>query len=932
MMSVGKMSVATADNYHQKDGYHSSEGRGVYYGSLAEEYGLNGKAIGDEWHNLIRGMSPDGTEAYIDHQNREEAEQRAGTDLVFNDNKSSSILVLVYGDTKNKELAELINTIGETRQESIFETLDMVQERNLATRMSENGQQRLEYTRDALFGVFPHHFSRDGDPHNHEHCFLVNQTRRSDGTIRAVENNPILKDQRWIGQYQSNLWAAKLEERGIALVYNRDGSFEIAGVPRELIDHFSKSKERINKAVEELRGKYPHASESKLREMANLESRPYKNRELTVENQRREIWRPQALAMGYTDEKIIQAQKEAQKQREKDRSSLKHLSPKELFSQAADIATRNESVVSRAEILTAAGKLGNGVHPKILEKAFDKAVKSRELVYREHAKGYTTKQAIERVTNTVKQISEGRRTQAPIMTEKEARAAIEALRTNNGNFLTHDQGGALAMLLTSRDQFTAIYGFAGTGKSTLFNVFREILEKQGNKQIAGMSFTGRAASELRESAGIETRTIDSFLSSGEKMQKGLTYIIDEASFIGDRQMNSLVNQAREAGARLIFSGDPGQFKAIAAGNPFKLMEGKLDQYHVKEIVRQTDEADREISTLFGVGNATEAVEMLINRGSVIEIKDRDELLSRMVRDYFDRGQNRTALMTPWNRNRNEQNDKIHNEAIKRGELGEKGWNVTIRQPVSLSPSEQHFANAYEVGQYAFFRDGGTRGAEGKIIEIDQPRQSVTLETRNGDHISVNARENGEQLSVYEQKQIELNPNEKVVFLKNDSKNNWKVNNGQIGTFLRVREDGRLIFEINGRERVAPANYNYYDRGWCITDVKAQGISEHKAMADSPDNTSSLYVMATRHRDRDGFRLYTTDLNDIREAAKNIDEKHSAISELEAQEIAREYDVIRDRDHEIRPAIPRDKGQKDNLERTTERSSDTGRSREVELER
>jgi conjugative relaxase-like TrwC/TraI family protein len=248
-MSVGKMAVTTADNYHQKDGYHSSEGQGVYYGKLAEEFGLGGKAIGNEWHNLIRGKSPDGAEAYIDHQNRGEDEQRSGTDLVFNDNKSSSILIEVYGDTQNTRLARLIETIEVTRDESIYETIDMVQENYLATRMSENGVQRLELTENGWFGIFPHHFSRDGDPHSHKHVFLLNQTRRKDGTIRAVENNPILKNQRWIGQYQSNLWASKLEERGIALIYNKDGSFEIAGVPRELIDHFSKSKKRIDKAV-----------------------------------------------------------------------------------------------------------------------------------------------------------------------------------------------------------------------------------------------------------------------------------------------------------------------------------------------------------------------------------------------------------------------------------------------------------------------------------------------------------------------------------------------------------------------------------------------------------------------------------------------------------------------------------------------------------
>jgi conjugative relaxase-like TrwC/TraI family protein len=951
MMSIGKMSVATAYNYHQKDGYHSGEGQGVYYGKLAGEYGLDGKPIGDEWRNLVRGKSPDGKEAHIDHQRREESEQRGGTDLVFNSNKSSSILIEVYGDTQNKDLADLIKTIRETQHESIYATTDMIEENYIATRTSENGKQRLEFTEEGIFGIFQHHFSREGDPHSHWHVFLLNQTRRKDGTIRAVENNPILKDQRWIGQYQTNLWAAKLEERGIALEYNKDGSFEVAGVPRDLMDHFSRSKKRIDQAVEEMRPKYPLATEAKLREMANLESRPYKNRELTVEDQRRDLWRPDAERMGYTDQTIIEAQKEAQKDRAL-RGGIQKLESSELLHLAGEVATRNDAVVSRAEILTATAKLGSGMHPEILELAFDEAVKSGELRYMEHAAGYATRENVERSRNTIKQISEGRGTQEPIMTQEKSRASIERYRTDNGHKLTSDQKGALEMLLSSRDQFCAVFGFAGVGKTTLFKAFREM--DGGN--IAGMCFTGRATSELRNASGIETRTIDSFLTSGEKMQRGMKYIIDEFSFVGDRQMHQLVSQAQETGARLIFSGDPGQFKAISAGNPFKLMQGKLDQYFVKDIVRQMDKADREISALFGEGKAIEAVEALINKGAVVEVKDRDELIDRMVDDYFARGSNRTALMTPWNQTRVEFNERIHQEAIKRGEIESKGWTVAIRQPVSISPTEQHFANAYQVGQYAFFRSGGTRGQEGKIIEVNQHTQNITLETKRGVQITIDVRQDGEQLSIYDQKQMELNTGEKVVFLKNNRREKWNVNNGQTGTFLRVREDERLIFEINGKERVAPENYTYYDRGWCTTDIKAQGLSENQAMADSPDNTSSLYVMATRHKDKDGFRLYTTDLKEVRAAARNLDEKHSAISDREADQIAREHDGRKGRDRSSGTAstdsisesqerqVPHDgvqkedqavqeiSGQQECRETIKERSKDTGKAREIEMEK
>jgi hypothetical protein len=127
------------------------------------------------------------------------------------------------------------------------------------------------------------------------------------------------------------------------------------------------------------------------------------------------------------------------------------------------------------------------------------------------------------------------------------------------------------------------------------------------------------------------------------------------------------------------------------------------------------------------------------------------------------------------------------------------------------------------------------------------------------------------------------------------------------------------------------------------------------MADSPDNTSSLYVMATRHKDKDGLRLYTTDLKDIREAAKTIDEKYSALSEREAREIAKEHDgrnrdkgsasptkegtresqtrkISHDGDHKGDGAAQEMPAQKEGREVMKEPAPTPGRDREIEMER
>jgi len=61
------------------------------------------------------------------------------------------------------------------------------------------------------------------------------------------------------------------------------------------------------------------------------------------------------------------------------------------------------------------------------------------------------------------------------------------------------------------------------------------------------------------------------------------------------------------------------------------------------------------------------------------------------------------------------------------------------------------------------------------------------------------------------------------------------------------------------------------------------------MGLSPDNTSSLYVMATRHKEVDGVRLYTNDLSEIRDAAKRLDVKYSAIGEREVASLTKDQE-------------------------------------------
>jgi len=886
-MSLGKMSVSTASSYHQSDGYHKdNEGEGILYGYLANNEMLSDKPIeAGEWHNLVKGNSADGKYEYIAHPTNDEKEQRGGTDIVFSAPKSVSVLKEVYGDSKSPNIVSMLDSVEKTRIESIRETLDMINERYVFTRGWEDGKQTLEPAK-GMFGLFEHHTSRDNDPQTHTHAFLLSRVQReSDGAMRAHENNPILEDQRWIGQYQSSLWASKLEEAKISISYNKDGSFDLAGFPTELMNAFSKGAERIKNKSVALKELYPNKSDVEINKMANLATRPFKDKELTAAGQRNDVWKPEAIALGYTEEKVGNLLREATLLK----SDKTPMTAKEAMALSEKLSVRQESVVDKSNFLTTAGIMGHGIDPKLIEKVFNEAVKEGSIIYASHADGYTTKEMVDLGKNTVTKLAQGKGAVHQTMSAKSAEKIVSEYKTIDGYSLTNDQQSAVKMIVTSKDQFMAVYGFAGTGKSTLFRALKE-MSVDGNLQ--GMAITGKASKELQNAGGIKSETVDSFLTKGGVMEKGQTYILDEASFISERYMNTIVTEARRAEARVIFSGDLKQFKALSAGNPFKTMEDVVQNFHIKEIIRQVDPKDREASKMFGEGSAIEAIENLINRGQVIEVKGAGNLSDKIVKDYFHR-KDEKILMTPFNVVRHDLNSKIHEEAIKREIVGQKSENFTVREPVHISSVSSHFGSSYNVGNYVFLRTSENRGSDGRIVDVNTHGHSITMARNDGTFLAIDLKKDGENLSVYKERNIDLNAGEKVIFLKNDRHGKWNVTNGDIGTFKEVRNDGKIIFKIGGKDRVAPDNYRYFDRGWVVTDIKAQGASSSMAMGINPDNEASLYVMATRHKQSDGMKLYTEDLNAIRMAAKTIDEKTTAISQKEAMDIVSQV-ALRDR--------------------------------------
>ena len=268
MISVGAvLSSSGAASYYARDNYYTAdehEGASLWAGEGAAALGLSGPVDAKRFAGVLAGELPDGSRL-----DAKRGEHRAGWDLTLSAPKSLSILALVGGD------ARLTGAV----REAAASTLAWI-ERNIAEARVWNGRtQQPVRTGNLVAATFLHDVNRNGEPQLHVHSIVANATRLPDGTWKALRSDEIYARQHVMGTVFASDLRARVEALGYMTVPapgGRDGSFDIAGVPRALVEAFSTRSAEIDAHLAEL-GRSGTARE---RELAALATRSLKEPDL----------------------------------------------------------------------------------------------------------------------------------------------------------------------------------------------------------------------------------------------------------------------------------------------------------------------------------------------------------------------------------------------------------------------------------------------------------------------------------------------------------------------------------------------------------------------------------------------------------------------------------------------------------------------------
>jgi len=849
MLSISKItSSKAASSYYEKDDYYAKDDpnhqkQSEWMGNGSSTLGLEGEVLKEDFQKILAGKLPNGR---ILGKNKDgEFVHDAGRDLTFSAPKSVSIMALVYNDER----------LIDAHSAAVARTIDIIQRDFLKTRTIINKEVIIEPAEKLIAATFKHFTSREQDPQLHTHAVIANATTDKTGFWKCALFDEIYENKKLIGAIYRSELAIKAKELGYKIeVKGKDSLFELKGVSKELMDTFStRSKQIREKAGEDASQKRLEqiTLKTRIRKKENENLREFwqgkiqENINAQNPSQYQKISIPKAPQIDLTKNNLHQIQSQSVLAKEAVDYAINHLSErKTVFSgnEIAEIALNDKlSLISIDDINLSI------VHLVDQEKELLFAKKNDLSGY------YTTKEAIKNELDILSMTKDGQ-DKFNSITSKKALFQYQNLTKD----LNEGQRKSAELILTSKDQFIGIQGYAGVGKTFMLKSVNEIAKKEG-KTLVGLSPTGVATRNLENEAGIKSITLQRFLAKYDGVANGrgteegrvlMRYefkdkiiVVDESSMISTMQMKNLLTIAGKLDFKIVFVGDIKQLDSIEAGIPFHEMQRNgLKIAKMTEILRQNDL------------NLKKAVYETINRNipetfkkiacGIKEVKE-EKVIQTAIKEFLKLNsdqRSKTLILTPANETRQKVNEIISSKlSEERSANNKEGETQTIYANKNLTEIQKTKSYNYEVGDVILFnknREGLNvkKNQYCQVVGINSKENSITIKNNKNQEISFNpqnlkGKSKQLHLEVFNIENKIFRIGDKIAF--NKAVNKLKIQNSDQATIANISKDKITIELVNGRIISLPNSSHeikHIDHSYAITAHKAQGLTSDNVIA------------------------------------------------------------------------------------------------------
>ncbi|MEA3207138.1 MAG: hypothetical protein QOE70_195 [Chthoniobacter sp.] len=863
---------------------HKSAAAALQYYTEAlrrEDYYSEGQEVAGKWHGkaaamlgLVGAVTPEGFAALVENRHpgtgerltaRMKTDRVVGYDLNFHAPKSLSVLHALTGD----------DAIVKAFREAVAETMGEI-EAQAATRVRKSGAQENRVTGNFAWAEFVHFTARPvggiPDPHLHVHCFAFNATfDAEEGRWKAANFRDIKAD----APYSAAVFHSRLTDKLVALGYGiertRQG-WEVTGIPRSVIDKFSRRSEQINRLARE-----KGITDPKEKDALGAASREGKRHGLTY---------PDLLAAWgvrlTADEKVaifkVGLDKTGNGRAEK-------ITPARALDEACEKLFAKNSVVDTNRLIAEALHFGVGqVTPDKIWREFGR----RDMVVRK-IDGRVLCTSVDVLAEEVALINfvrSGRGTRAPFVGRN--------VKTEKAE-LSAEQNAAVRHILHSRDQVMAIRGAAGVGKTRLMReAVVAAIEEQGFKVFVFAPSASASRETLREEGFSNAQTVAHLLFN-ERLQEetqGQVIWIDEAGQIGAEDMLEILRIAGTS-TPVILTGDTAQHAPVPRGDTFRIMQkyAGMKVAEVTEIRRQEREGYRNAVASLCKGDLRTAFSRLDDLGAIVEIKNDAERYRQLAQDYLALSHKDSVplVVSPTHAESAKVTDAIREAKREAGKLGPEKDFVRYHNLQWENPDKRRVEN-YEPGLLVQFNQnvhGICRGDLFRVIGVDE-KGAVQMVGANGRQTTLPLNE-AKRFQVFEAREIKLATGDRIrITLGGKSADGRRLNNGNVFTIARFTPGGKIILS-NGA--VLEPTHGHFTYGYCQTSHSSQSKSVRDVLV--AQSTSSFLASSREQfyvsvsRGKESIRIYTDDRRGLQEAVGNSSQRRSGLelAEFSAREVA-----------------------------------------------
>jgi conjugative relaxase-like TrwC/TraI family protein len=893
MLTISKaLSGAQAERYYEEEyrqgdyylGENEPEVRGEWFGAGAERLGLSGATEREAFLKLLDGQSPEGERLVKHSRGAGRMAHRAGWDATFSAPKSVSIAALVGGDERLR-----------AAHEAAVRTALREVEREAQVRC---GAKRTETrrTENAVMALFTHEENRNLEPQLHTHAVICNATYDEKvGGWRALESREIYKEQEHAtATYRAEL-AARMKELGYQIEIDDLGAPQIAGIGKEIRDGFSTRRREVVEAIVKAKAKAAAAgreltrrAEAQIGENAARSTRGAKRRDVNPA-ELREDWRRQSAGLGLDAAEFVESAKQVRTRETPE--TVKREAAREATERSLRELTERESAATAKEVETRALKMyayAGTVRLEDVRRELAERTQRGELIREAQAERtlYTTPelQGIERATLAT--VRRGVNQVTPLAAA-EAVATAATAADAEGRRLNEDQEAVFRHLATTRDQFTAVHGKAGTGKSFTYKRFADFAESRGF-EVRALAPTIAAADVLTQD-GLKAETVQRHIrrEASEPSARPQIWLTDEAGLLGARDMRALLAKAEREGARVILAGDVRQHASVPAGRAYaQLLDAGLSRVELNKITRQ-DKAREEIREAvrdLSDGKVKRAFGRLDAAGALHEEKDAAERYARLANLYAE-SDGETLVVTATNEERRAANRAIRRALTEHGKVSSEGFETEVLINRNVTREARKDAASYEIGDRVKFekiRHESLRPNEWlKVADRDLARNTVTVEDAAGRRTTYDPRRHYGISDVYATERRTFAAGDRVQFRAAHRAHGVRA--GDLATVVGIDAQGRAVLD-GGNGKLIGADLREYktiDYGYATTGHAAQGRTVDHAILlmtgghrEEVVNRAAAYVGVSRTR-RD-VTILTDDRERLTRDAERTFEKRTAL--------------------------------------------------------